>query len=108
MICADGLADCLSVNAKFMYGGAFGEHQIDFESLKEQLRMQMNNVTKYMELIYDHPSSVRRMMAEEEFAQCRIYYDWRPDLKKPESIMRSREECDERCKKYITLNEKAK
>lgn len=108
MICADGLRDCLSVNAKFMYGGAFGEHQVDFESLKEQLRMQMNNVMKYMELKYDHPSSVRRMMAEEEFAQCRIYYDWRPDLKKPDSIMRSREECDERCKKYIALNEKAK
>ena len=106
MICADNLEDCLSVNAKLMYGAAFGEHQVDYETLKKQLRMQMSNAMKYAELQYDHPTLVRRMMVEEEFAQCRVYYDWRPDLKQPDSIMRSREECDERCKKYISLSEK--
>lgn len=107
LICADSLEDCLSMQAKFMYGGAFGEHQIDYESLKEQLRMQMNNATKYLELTSSHPGTVRRMMAVEEFARCRVYYDWRPDLKRPDSVMYSREECDKCCKKYIALDEKA-
>lgn len=108
MICADSLDVCLSALSKLMYGAAFGEHQVNYESLKEQLWMQMNNASRYLELEYDHPSTVRRMLANEEFAQCRIYYEWRPDLKKPDSIMRSREECDERCKKYIDLNKNAK
>lgn len=108
MICADSLEDCLSLQAKFMYGGAFGDHQVDYESLKEQLQIQMGNATKYLELNYDHPTSVRRMLAMEEFAKCRVYYDWREDLKKTDAILCSREECDEHCKKFIALNEKAK
>jgi len=107
MICADSLEDCLSLQAKLMYGGAFGEHQVDYESLKEQLKLQMSNAMRYLELDYDHPVNVRRMLAMEEFAKCRVYYDWRADLKKPDTSLCSREECDERCKKIISLSEKA-
>jgi hypothetical protein len=107
MICADSLEDCISVEMKLMYGAAFGEHQVDLDSLKEQLEMQMSNAVKFLEINFDHPTSVRRIMAEEEFAKCKVYYDWRPDLMKPNSVMHSREECDERCRTYIALTENA-
>ncbi len=108
MICADRPEDCYSVNAKLMYGAVFGEHQVDYEALKEQLKMQVATAVRLEELEYEHPSSVRRILAEEEFAQCRTYFDWRPEMKKPDSIMYSREECDERCKNYISVIEKMK
>ncbi|MCC8073793.1 MAG: M48 family metallopeptidase [Clostridiales bacterium] len=106
LICADSVEDCHSLDAKLMYGATFKEQTIDYDAIREQLEMQMNNPTKYAELWNDHPTEARRIMAISEFAQCRIYFEWRPDLQKPDSVMRSRKECDERCKAYIDLEKK--
>lgn len=103
MICADDPKDAHRVNAKLMYGATFKEQEIDFDALKEQLRQQMGNIAKYNEILDSHPSGVRRIMAEKEFAECSVFYDWRPDIKKPDSILRSKEECDARCKTFVNL-----
>lgn len=105
LICADNLEDALSAEVKLMYGGAFGDHQVDYASIEEQLELQMSNATKYYELLDSHPSSARRIMAIREFYECQTFYDWRPDLRKADSILRSHKECDERCKKFINLAE---
>ncbi len=103
MICSDTLDDAYNVDAKLMYGATFKEQTIDFEALEAQLKQQMGNITKYNEILDSHPSSVRRIMAEREFAECSVFYEWRPDMKKPDSVLRSKEECDTRCKTYINL-----
>lgn len=103
MICADDPEDSFRVNAKLMYGATFKEQEIDYAALEEQLKQQMGNISKYLEITSSHPTSVRRIMAEREFAECAVFYDWRPDLKKPDSVFRSKEECDTRCKTYINL-----
>lgn len=103
MICADDPEDSYQVNAKLMYGATFKEQEVDFDVLKEQLRQQMGNIVKYNEILDSHPSGVRRIMAEKEFAECSVFYAWRPDLKKPDSVFRSKEECDARCKTYVNL-----
>lgn len=103
MICVDDPMDAYRVNAKLMYGATFKEQEVDFDALQEQLRQQMGNISKYNEILDSHPSGVRRVMAEKEFAECSVYYDWRPDMKKPNSILRSKEECDTRCKAYVNL-----
>ena len=108
LICADSPEDCHSLNAKLLYGGAFGTQGVDYKAIEEQLEMQMEHFSKYAELFSTHPTAARRIMVEREFTQCRVFYDWRPDLKKPDSIMRSLEECDERCKKYIDLTQKGR
>lgn len=105
LICADNLEDALSAEAKLMYGGAFGDHKIDYASIEEQLELQMSNATKYYEALYSHPTSARRIMAIREFYECQTFYDWRPDMRKADSILRSHKECDERCKKFINLTE---
>ncbi len=105
MICCDDINDAYTIEAKLMYGAAFGKEQkIDFKALEEQLKDQMSNIVKYEEVILTHPSSVRRIMAVKEFAECEVLYSWRPDLKKPDSILRSKKECDERCRMYISLS----
>lgn len=104
MICADTLMDSHMLNAKLMYGATWKEQEIDFAALREQLDMQMGNVARWGEWISDHPSTVRRIVAEQEFAECETFYAWRPDRKRPDSILRSKEECDRRCKTYIDLS----
>lgn len=103
MICADDPEDAYRVNAKLMYGATFKEQEIDYASLEQQLKLEMGNINKYLTFTSSHPTSVRRIMAEREFAECAVFYDWRPDLKKPDSVFRSKEECDARCKTYINL-----
>ena len=103
MICSDHIEDAYNIQAKLMYGGAFGEHVIDYAAIRDQLQNQMGNITKYEELIYDHPSGTRRIAAEMEFAECDLLYQWRPELKTHGVIMRSKAETDERCKKVIDL-----
>ena len=103
MICSDRLEDAYSVDAKLMYGATFKEVEVDYDMLKEQLKQQMGNITKINELMDSHPSSVRRIMAEKEFAECSVLYEWRPDLKNVNTVLRSKEECDARCKTYVSL-----
>lgn len=106
MICSEHIEDAYSTEAKLMYGGAFGEHVIDYSAIREQLQNQMGNITKYEELIYSHPSGTRRIAAEMEFAECELLYQWRPELKTHGMVMRSKKETDERCKKVIDLTKK--
>ena len=103
MICVDDPNNAYLVNAKLMYGATFKEQEVDFDALEEQLKQQLSNMAKFNEIYDSHPSSVRRIMAEKEFAECSLYYEWRPDLKKPDLILRSKEECDSRCKTFINL-----
>lgn len=103
MICSNSIEDSYSVQAKLMYGAAFGEHEIDFASIRKQLENQVNNIVKYAELRDDHPSGARRIAAEMEFAECDLLYRWRPELKKHGVTMRSKKETDDRCRKIIDL-----
>lgn len=107
MLCADSLEDCYSAIAKLMYGGTIGQQDsIDYTAILGQLDETMGNIAKYDEILSSHPATSRRLKALQEFSQCAAYYEWRPDQKKPGQIMRSREETDERCKRYIDLTKK--
>ncbi|RGY98896.1 M48 family metallopeptidase [Clostridium sp. AM58-1XD] len=103
LICCDKPEDAYQVNAKLMYGAALGEHTVNYEALRKQLDMQMGNLTKFNELLYDHPTSVRRIVAEMEFIECEVFYRWRPELMQPGQIMRSKEETDERCRRFVDV-----
>ena len=73
------------------------------KELEKQLEMQMNNITRLEELDNSHPATVRRIMAEKFFAECDLFYRWRPDLRTPGQVLRSKEETDALCKKYINI-----
>ncbi len=103
LICCENIEDAYRVNAKLLYGAAWGEHTVNLEALRKQLEMQMGNWTKFNELLYDHPTSVRRIVAEMEFAECEVFYRWRPELKKAGQVMRSKEETDERCRRFVDV-----
>lgn len=107
MICCDDLEDAYRVNKKFLYGAVEVEDKIDTslstKTLKEQMEMTMNNPNRYQELLYSHPLSIKRVFAEMEFAESETLYHWRPDLKTPGCVMRSKEEVDRRCKRYIDV-----
>ena len=63
----------------------------------------MGTLVRLEELMMDHPASVRRIMAEMEFAECEILYRWRPELREAGQTARSREETDERCRRYVDV-----
>lgn len=107
MICADSVEDSYSAIAKCLYGGTIGKtDSVNIGPIMEQLKYTTSNITKYDELFSDHPSSARRLKAMQEFSECAVYYEWRPDLKKPGQIQRSKKETDMRCKQYIDLSAK--
>lgn len=103
MICAENLQDANTGEAKFLFGAAFGEREIDLDAVRAQLEEQMGNITRIVELLYDHPTTARRIAANMEFEHCDLLYEWRPDLKKPGLLTRSKEETDERCHRVIDL-----
>lgn len=103
MICCERIEDAHTAEAKSLYGAAFGEHTVDFAELEKQLDMQMNNITRLEELDSAHPAAVRRIMAEKFFAECELFYRWRPDLRTPGQMLRSKEETDALCKRYIDI-----
>ncbi len=104
MICCERVEDAYSVNAKLLYGAAIGDRSsVNLEALKKQLEMQKETLVRLEELMMDHPASVRRIMAEMEFAECEIFYRWRPELREAGQTARSREETDERCRRYVDV-----
>lgn len=103
MICCERIEDAHTAEAKFLYGAAFGEHKVNFSELKKQLDMQQGNLTRLEELGSTHPVAVRRIMAEELFAECELFYRWRPDLRTSGLTLRSKEETDELCRHYVNV-----
>ncbi|MDO5336380.1 MAG: M48 family metallopeptidase [Eubacteriales bacterium] len=107
MLCADSIEDCYSAISKLMYGGSIlQQDSINYKAILEQLDETMGNIAKYDEILSSHPAASRRMKAIEQFSQCAVYYEWRPDQKKPGQVMRSKADTDERCKRYIDLTKK--
>ena len=106
LICADEERDAINVQVKLLTGATFNQsyqQEIDIEALREQMETTFDNPTKLLEIANDHPSSIRRIFATKEFEECDIYYRWRPEMKKPDSISRSKEMTDERCKKLVNI-----
>lgn len=108
MICCERLEDAYQVNAKIMSGAAgSAKSEVNLEALlQSQLTMQMSNMARFEELFASHPSSARRIAAEMEFAGCEVLYRWRPELKEAGQTMRSREETDNRCRRFIDVARK--
>lgn len=104
MICADRSEDCYSALAKIMYGGTIGsEHEIDYGAIRAQLEHTVSSIAKYGEMWDSHPAVARRIAALQEFSECSIYYEWRPDQKQPGQVMRDKDDTDKHCKRYIDL-----
>lgn len=104
MLCADRPEDCYSALAKIMYGGTLGsEHEIDYSAIRAQLENTVSSIAKYSEILDSHPAVARRIAALQEFSECRIYYEWRPDQKQPGQKMRDKGDTDGRCRRYIDL-----
>lgn len=110
LICCDNIEDAFNLNKKFLYGGVKVEDKIttelDIESLQKQLSVSYDSAMRYLELSSTHPATIKRILAEMEFAECETFYQWRPDLKKAGQTIRSREETDLRCKKFIDVTSK--
>lgn len=104
MICSDDVEDAIKVNSKLLYGATLNtNYEVNINALREQLELTLNNPTKIMEILSNHPNSIRRIVADMEFEECEIFYTWRPDLKRPGTIMRSKETTDLRCKRVINV-----
>ncbi len=93
--------------SKFMYNGAnisrTVESEINIDALYDQLNMTLNNPNRINELLNSHPLVVKRVIAVKDFSECETLYNWRPDLKTPEQTLYSKNEIDEKCKKYIDV-----
>ena len=110
MICCDNIEDAFNLNKKLLYGGVKVEDKIttelDIESLQKQLNVSYDSAIRYLELNSTHPATIKRILAEMEFAECETFYEWRPDLKKAGQTVRTKEEADLRCKKFIDVTSK--
>lgn len=110
LLCCNDVQDAYKVNMKLMYGAAKVDNTIntnmDIEQLKEQLQQVENTPYRFTEILYDHPMSVKRIFAQMEFAKCDTFFDWRPDLKTPDTRIITKSEADEKCKSIIDIKMK--
>lgn len=104
IICSDSVDDAMTVNKKLIYGATMNtNYEVNIDALREQLEETFNNPTRIIELMSDHPNSIRRVLADKEFEECEVFYQWRPELKKPGMVMRTKEATDQRCKKLVNI-----
>lgn len=117
LICCDDVQDALNVDFKFLYGAAMkNAEEMNLDALRQQMDEILNSPTRVMELgsfqqtaqgmqvyLNDHPGSIRRVFTGIEFTECETLYSWRPELKKPGTIVRSKQDTDERCKKLVAI-----
>lgn len=110
MICCDNIEDAFNLDKKLLYGAVKIEDKIntelDIESLQKQLSVSYDSAIRFLELNSTHPATIKRILAEMEFAECETFYQWRPDLKKAGQTIRTKEETDLRCKKFIDVTSK--
>ena len=100
--------DALRTQMLLMYGGARNVdiNNIDLAAIQDQLKMQMDNIARYDELLDDsntHPATARRIAAIQAFANCETLFSWRPELKKPGAAVCSKLETEERCRQVINV-----
>lgn len=104
MICADNVEDAINVNKKLAYGTFLNrEENVDIEDLRDQLEDLSTAASIFTEFGQTHPSSIRRVLTSEAFSHCETLYQWRPELKKPGMVLRSKEETDAICAKYVAV-----
>lgn len=104
LICADQIEDATNVNKKLVYGATLNtDYQVNIKALREQLEKTLNSPTKILEVLSDHPNSIRRVIADKEFEECEVFYQWRPEFKQPGRIVRTKEVTDLRCQKLINI-----
>jgi len=104
MICADNIEDAISVNKKLAYGTFLNrEEEVDIDDLRSQLDDLSSVASLFTEVSRTHPSSIRRVLASEEFSHCELLYQWRPELKRPGLVLRSKGEVDAQCEKYTAV-----
>lgn len=112
LICCDDVEDAFQATGRLSYGAVRVEDRItsklDIESLREQLRMTEASGSKYMESLYNHPITTKRVFAQMEFAQSETLYSWRPDLLKPGVVPKTRARVDAEVKNIIKLNGRGK
>lgn len=104
LICSDHLEDAYCVNGKLLSGGILGRNdELNYEALRSQLDLTLDNPSRIYEINSDHPSALRRIFAEMAFAECEVLYRWRPELKQPDMRVYSRKETDEKCQKLVNI-----
>lgn len=104
IICSDNVDDALSVNKKLIYGATMNTtYEVNIDALREQLEDTFNNPTRIIELMSNHPNSIRRVLADKEFEECEVFYQWRPELKKTGMTIRTKEATDQRCRKLVNI-----
>lgn len=107
VICMGGTDAVKSSLGKFMYNGADLSNstsaEINIDALKEQMNLILNSPYRINELMASHPISIKRVFAALDFAECEKFYDWRPDLKVAGKKLHTKDETDNRCKKYINV-----
>ncbi len=104
MICADNIEDAIRVNKKLAYGTFINrEEEVSIEEVRKQFNDLSATVSLFTELQSTHPAAIRRILLSEEFTRCDVLYKWRPEFKKPDMIVYSKEECDKICEKYTAV-----
>lgn len=109
MICSDNLEDAVNVNKKLLYGTFIGrEDEVNIEDLRSQFENISATMSIFTEIDRTHPSSIRRVLASEEFTHCEVLYQWRPELKKPGMELHTKAESDKICEKYTAVFKEAR
>ncbi len=106
MICSGSLDASIGSHVKSLYGAYIDrtvQSPVDLDALRAQMDMTMGNLNRFNELMNTHPLSIKRVFAAQDFYQCEKFYEWRPDLKKPDMKLYSKAEVDARCKKYLSV-----
>ena len=101
MICSNDVMDSLKTEVKLMHGAMFGAEEASIETALKQYEAFKNTPSRLLELRYDHPVTVRRMLADLEFINSDVLYKWRPEWKKPDMLLLNKQETDLRCAKYV-------
>ena len=104
LICCGNFEVAQSTFAKFLSGGLLNnDAQASLEELTRQYEGIRRSPIKLLELDFNHPTSIRRILAAREFMNSAVYYDWHPEQKTAGRALLNHEELDALCNEYISV-----
>jgi Zn-dependent protease with chaperone function len=103
LICCGDSTTAQIALAKLVTGGGGRLQGINIQEYLKQICNVQSTPVRLLELFATHPLIPKRIEAIRLFADCELFYSWRPELQFSTASIRSKIEVDDLCKQFINV-----
>lgn len=100
LICCGNTAAALRAHGKLMTGGADLLQGFNAEEYSNQISKINESPLRFLEIFQSHPVGAKRVEALRLFSECKVLYDWRPEMRR-DITLRGKADIDAECENLL-------